>query len=142
MISQAENTAKKVFDAMEAAHAKSAEYFESKGVHKYCLKDTVWVQRHHKDVFSRHWQRSWFIPGVTLRPTKQDVYMTQVGKNKTLERGHTQLLTREPHPHGRALTFEFTADTFYSDNDGEQHKYTAERILSDKPDPSTPGAQV
>ena len=32
-----------------------AEYFPSMEVHKYRLKDTVWVERHHKDVLSRHW---------------------------------------------------------------------------------------
>ena len=29
-----------------------------------------------------------------------------------------------------------------SDNDGEEEEYTAERILSDKPDPSTPGTRL
>ena len=43
--------------------------------------------------------------------------MIQVGNNKTVERDHTQLLLWEPDPHGRAVTFELTADAFHSDND-------------------------
>ena len=39
--------------------------------------------------------------------------------------------------HGRAMNFEFTADAFNSDDDGQEDEYTAERILSDKPDPDT-----
>ena len=59
-----------------------------------------------------------------------------------MERDHTQLKPRDPDPYGRAVTFESTADAFDSDNDGEEKKYTAERILSDKPDPSTPGRRL
>ena len=68
--------------------------------------------------------------------------MIQVGNTKTVERDHTQLLPREPDPHGRAITFEFTADAFDSDDDGEEDVYTAEGILSDKPDPSIPGGRL
>ena len=50
--------------------------------------------------------------------TGQDVYVIQVGNNKTVERDHTELLPREPDPHCRAVTFEFTAEAFDSDNDG------------------------
>ena len=142
MMSEADDTAKKVCDAMVAEHAKRAEYFPSGEVHKYRLKDTVWVERHHKDVLSRHRQQSWYIPGVILRKTGQDVYVIPVGNNKTVERDHTQLLPREPDPHGHAITFDFTADAFDPDNDGEEDEYTAERILSDKPDPSTPGGRL
>ena len=127
MMSEADDTAKKLCDAL---------------VHKYRLKDTVWVERHHKDVLSRHRQQSWYIPGVIVRKTGQGVYVIQEGNNKTVERDHTLLLPREPGPHGRAVTFEFTADAFGSDNDGEEDEYTAERILSDKPDPSTPGGRL
>ena len=72
MMSEADDTAKKVCDAMVVEHAKRAEYLQSGEVHKYRLKDTVWVDRHHKDVLSRHWQQSWYIAGVILRKTGQD----------------------------------------------------------------------
>ena len=41
MMSEAEDTAKKVCDAMVAEHAKRAEYFQSREIHNYRLKDTV-----------------------------------------------------------------------------------------------------
>ena len=100
------------------------------------------MERHHKDVLSRHRQQSWYIPGVILQKTGQDVYVIQVGNNNTVEQDDTQLLPLEPDPHGRAVTFEFTANAFDSDNDGEEDEYTAERNLSDKPDPSTLGGQL
>ena len=136
MMSEADDMARKVCDAVVAEHAKRAEYFNSGDVHKYRLKDSMWLERHHKDVLSRHQQRSWYLPGVILRKTGQDVYVIQVGNNKTVEHDHTQLLPREPDFHGRAVTFEFTA--FDSDDEGEKDECTAERILSDKPDPDTP----
>ena len=70
------------------------------------------------------------------------MYVIQVGNKKTVERDHTQLLLRELDPHGRAVTFEFTADAFDSDNDGEEDEYAAKRILSDKLNPSTPGGRL
>ena len=94
MMSKADDTAKKVCDAMVAEHVKRAEYFQSEELHEYRLKDTVWVERHHKDVFYQHRQQSWYIPGVLLRNTKQDVYVIQVGNNKTVQRDHTRLLPR------------------------------------------------
>ena len=78
------------------------------------------MERHHKDVLSRHRQQSWYIPGVKLRKKGEDLYVIQAGNNKTVERDHTQLLPREPDPHGHAVTFEFTADAFDSDNDREE----------------------
>ena len=117
MMSEADDTAKKMCDAMVAEHSKRAGYFQSGEVHKYRLKDTLWVERHHKDVLSRHWQQSWHMAGVILWKTGQDVYVIQVGNNKTEERDHTPLLPREPDPNGRAVTFEFTADVFDSEND-------------------------
>ena len=66
------------------------------------------------------------------------MYVIQVGGNKTVERDHTQSLPREPDCNGRAVT----ADAFYSDHDGEEDEYTAARILSDKPDISTPGGRL
>ena len=74
-ILQTINTARKVCDAMVAEHAKRAEYFQSSKVHKYPLKDIVWVERHHKAVLSRHRPQSWYIPGVILRKYGQDVYL-------------------------------------------------------------------
>ena len=142
VMSEANDTAKKVCHAIVAEHAKKAEYSQSGEVHKHRLKDTVWVERHHKDVLSRHRQQSWYIPGVILRKTGQDVYVIPVENNKTVQRDHTQLLPREPDPHGRAVTFEFTADAFDSDNNGEEDEYTPEGILSDKPDPSTSGGRL
>ena len=100
------------------------------------------MERHHKDVLSRHRHQSWYILGVILRKTGKDVYVIQVRNNKTVERDCTQLLPREPGLHGRAVTLEFTADVFDSDNDREEDDYTAERILSDKPDPSTAGERL
>ena len=137
MMSESDDRAKKVCDAMVREHAKRAKYFRSGDVHKYQLKDTVWVDRHHKDVLSRHRQQSWYLPGVILRKTGQNVYLIQSGGNKTVEGDHPQLLPPEPDPHGRAITFEFTADALYSDDDREGDEYTAEHILSDKPDPRT-----
>ena len=141
MMSEADRTVKKVCDAMVAEHAKRAQYFQFGGVHKYRLKDTVWVERHAKDILSRHRQQSWYIPGVILRKNGQDVYFIQVGNNRTVEPDHTQLLPREPDPHGRAVTFEFN-DAFDSDNDGEENEYTTDRILPNKPDPSTRGGRL
>ena len=128
MMSEAEGTAKKVCDAMVAEHAKGADHFQSGKIHKYRLKETVWVERHHKDVLSQHRQQSWYIPGVILRKTGQDVYVIQVGNNKTVQRDHTQLLPRELDPHGRAVNFEFTADAFDSDNDREEPSTSGGRL--------------
>ena len=59
MMSEAHDMAKKGCDAMVAEHAKRGKYFQSREVHEYRLKDTVWVGQHHKDVLSRHRQQSW-----------------------------------------------------------------------------------
>ena len=58
MMSEADKTAKKVCDAMVAQHETRPEYFWSRDVHKHRLNDTVWVEQHHKDALSRHWQQS------------------------------------------------------------------------------------
>ena len=142
MMSEADDTAKKVCDAMVAKNANWAEYFQSGEVDKYRLKNAVPVERHHRDILSRRWRQSWYILGVILRKTWQDVYLTQLGNNKTVERDHTQMLPRELDPGGRAVTFEFTADAINSDNDMEEDEYTAERMLSNKPDTSTPGGRL
>ena len=44
IMSEADNTAKKMCDAMVAEYAKRAEYFQSGEIHKYRLKYTVWVE--------------------------------------------------------------------------------------------------
>ena len=142
MMFEADDTAKKVCDAMVAEHAKRAEYTESGEVQKYRLEDTMWLERHHTDVLSRHRQQSWCIPGVILQKTGQDVYVIQVGNHKTVERNHTQLLAAEADRHGHVGTFEFTADALDSNNDANGDEHTAERILSDKPDPSTLGGRL
>ena len=142
MMSEADNTAQKVCDAMKAEHAEEAEYFRFGNFHKYRLKDTVWLEQYHKDVLSRHRQQSWYLPGVILRETGQDVYVIQGENNKTVERDHSPLVPRKPDPHGCAIAFQFTADAFESDDSGEEDEYDAERILSDRPDPITPGRRL
>ena len=102
----------------------------------------MWVERHHKDVPSRHWQASWYVPGVIVRKVGQDVYAVRVGDNKILDRDHTQLRPRAPDPSGRPVTFEFTAGDVDSDDEGEDDDFTAEKILADKPDPGTPGGRL
>ena len=137
-MSEVDDTDMKVSDAMVAEHPKRIESFCSGEVHKYQLIQTRWVEQHHQDVLSRNKKQSWYLPAVILKQTGDDVYVIQVGNNKTAEQDHNQLLPRKPDPHGPAVTFEFTVDAFDSDNrNREEDKYTAERILSDKPDPST-----
>ena len=125
MMSKAENRARKVCDAMVAEHAKRAEYFQSGEIHKYWLKDTVRVERHKKDVLSRHRQQSWYIPAVIRRKNGQGVYVTELGNNQTVEWDDAQLLLQEPDCHCHALIFEFTKEAFNSDNDREDDEPTA-----------------
>ena len=112
------------------------------GTRQYALQDTVWVERHHKDVLSRHRQASWYVPGVIVRKVGQDVYAVRVGDNKILDRDHTQLRPRAPDPSGRPVTFEFTAGDVDSDDEGEDDDFIAEKILADKPDPGTPRGRL
>ena len=142
MMSEADDTAAKVCKALQDEHDKRAKYFKQGKVQKYALQDTVWVERHHKDVLSRHRQASWYVPGVIVRKVGQDVYAVRVGDNKILDRDHTQLRPRAPDPSGRPVTFEFTAGDVDSDDEGEDDDFTAERILADKPDPGTPGGRL
>ena len=138
MMAEADDTAAKVCKALQDEHEKSAKYFKQGKVQKYALRGTVWVERHHNDVLSRHRQASWYVPGVIVRKVGQDVYAVCVGDNKILDRDHTQLRPRAPDPSGRPVTFEFTAGDFDSDDEAEDHDFTAEKILTDKPDPGTP----
>ena len=142
MMAEADDTAAKVCKALQDEHEKRAKYFKQGKVQKYALQDTVWVERHHKDVLSRHRQASWYVPGVIVRKVGQDVYAVRVGNNKILDRDHTQLRPRAPDPSGRPVTFEFTAGDLDSDDEGEDDDFTAERILTDKPDPGTPGGRL
>ena len=142
MMAEADDTATKVCKALQDEHEKRAKYFKQGKVRKYALRDTVWVERHHKDVLSRHQQASWYVPGVIVRKVGQDVYAVRVGDNKILDRDHSQLRPRAPDPSGRPVTFECTADNVDSDDEGEDDGFTAERILTDKPDPGTPGGRL
>ena len=142
MMAEADDTAAKVCKALQDKHDKRAEYIKQGKVQKYALQDTVWVERHHKDVLSRHRQASWYVPGVIVRKVGQDVYAVRVGDNKILDRDHTQLRPRAPDPSGRPVTFEFTAGDVDSDDEGEDDDFTAEIILADKPDPGTPGGRL
>ena len=142
MMAEADDTATKVCKALQDDHDKRAKYFKQGKVQKYALQDTVWVERHHKDVLSRHRQASWYVPGVIVRKVGQDVYAVRVGDNKILDRDQTQLRPRAPDPSGRPVTFEFTAGNVDSDDEGEDDDFTAERILADEPDPGTPGGRL
>ena len=142
MMAEADDTAAKVCKALQDEHDKRAKYFKQGKVQKYALQDTVWVERHHKDVLSRHRQASWYVPGVIVRKVGQHVYAVRVGDNKILDRDHTQLRPRAPDPSGRPVTFEFTAGDVDSDDEGEDDDFTAEKILADKPDPGRPGGRL
>ena len=142
MMAEADDTAAKVCKALQDEHDKRAKYFKQGKVQKYALQDTVWVERHHKDVLSRHRQASWYVPGVIVRKVGQDVYAVRVGDNKILDRDHTQVRPRAPDPSGRPVTFEFTAGDVDSDDEGEDDDFTVEKILADKPDPGTPGGRL
>ena len=142
MMAEADNTAAKVCKALQDEHDKRAKYFKQGKVQKYALQGTVWVERHHKDVLSRHRQASWYVPGVIVRRVGQDVYAVRVGDNKILEGDHTNLRPRAPDPSGRPVTFEFTAGDVDSDDEGEDDDFTAEKILADKLDPGTPGGRL
>ena len=142
MMAEADDTAAKVCKAVQDEHEKRAKYFQMGKVQKYALRDTVWVERHHKNVLSRHRQASWYVPGVIVPKVGQDVYAIRVGDNKILDRNHTQLRPRAPDPSGRPVTFEFTARDLESDDEVEDDNFTAEKTLMDKPDPATPGGRL
>ena len=142
MMAEAEDTAAKVCKALQDEYEKRAKYFKQGKVQKNALRDTVWVERHHKDVLSRHRQASWYVPGVIVRNVGQDVYAVRVGDNKILDRDHTQLRPRAPDPSGRPVTFKFIAGDVHSDDEGEDGDFTAEKILIDKPDPGTPRGRL
>ena len=84
-----DDTAAKVCKACQDEHEKRAKYFKQGKVQKSALGDNVWVERHHKDVLSRHRQASWYVPGVIVRRVGQDLCAVRVGDNKILDRDHT-----------------------------------------------------
>ena len=90
MMAEADDAAAKVCKALQDEHEKWAKYFKQGKVQKYPLRDTVWVEQHHKNVLSRHRQASWYVPRVIVRKVGQDVYAVRVGDNKILDRDHTQ----------------------------------------------------
>ena len=92
MMSEANNAARKVSAANGGRTCERAAYFKSREVHKQRLKETLWPERHHKKVFSRHRRQSRYLPGVILQNTEQDVYVMQMGNSKAVERDHGQLL--------------------------------------------------
>ena len=139
MMTEADDTAAKVCKALQDEYEKRAKYFKQGKVQKYALRDTVWVERHHKDVLSTHRQASWYEPGVIVLKVGQDVYAVRVGDNKILDRDHTQLRPRAPDPSERPVIFEFTPGDLDSDDEGEDDNVTAKRILKDKPDLRMPG---
>ena len=138
MMSESDATAAKVCKSLHDEHEQRAKYFNDGKIHNYSLKDTVRVERHYKDVLTRHRQQSWYIPGVIVRKIGQDVYAVKGGDSKILDWDQTQLQLRAPDPSGRAVRLEFTAGDLDSDDDGEEDACTAERILMDKPDHATP----
>ena len=142
MMSEADDMAAKVCKALQDEHEKMAKYFKQGNVHKYTLRDTIWVERHHKDVLSRHRQASWYVPGVIVRKVRQDVYAVYVGNSKILDRDHTQLRPRASDPSRRPVTFEFTAGDLESDDEGEDDDFAAEKILMAKPYTGTPGGRL
>ena len=82
------------------------------------------------------------MPGVIVRKVGQDVYAVRVGDNKILDRDHSQLCPRAPDPSGRPVTFEFTAGDLDSDDEGDDDDFSAGKILTDEPDPGTPGGRL
>ena len=80
MIFEADNTARKLCDAMVAEHAKRVILI--RGSWHGCNVDAVWVEQQNKDISSRGQQQSWYISGVILRNTGQDVYVIYGGNNK------------------------------------------------------------
>ena len=73
MIFEADDTARKLRDVMVAKHAERVILIQ--GSWHGCNVDTVWVDRQNKDILTRHQQQSWYISGVILRRTGQDVYV-------------------------------------------------------------------
>ena len=54
MMSEPDASAAKVCKSLHDEHEGRAKDFNKGKIHKYPLKDTVWVERHHKDVLTHH----------------------------------------------------------------------------------------
>ena len=80
-------------------------------------------------MLTRHRQRKWYIPGVIVHKIGQDVYAVEAADNNIVYRDHRQLPPPAPDACEQAMTFEFPAGDPESDDDGEEHQYTAECIL-------------
>ena len=91
MISEADDTAAKVCKSLHNEDEPRAKYFKQGKIHKYSLKDTIWVEHHHKDVLTRHGQQSWYMPGVIVRKIGRGV--CHPGDNEILDRDHTKTPT-------------------------------------------------
>ena len=100
MMSEADATAAKYCKCLHDEPVWRATYFKQDNIHKYSLKNTVWVERNHKDVLTRHRQQSWYIPAVILRKIGQDVCAIGPGDNQILDWGHTQLRPWAPDRSG------------------------------------------
>ena len=116
MINEADATAAKVCKSLHDEHERRAKYLKENNMHKYSRKDTVWVERHQKDVLGWHCQHSWYTTGVIVRKIGQDMHSIQ-------DRDHTQLRQRTPDPSGRVVTFELMAADPDSKNDSEEDDY-------------------
>ena len=140
--SEADATAAKVCKSLHNEHEQRAKYFKEGKIHKYSFNNTISVERDHNDVSTRHCQQSWYIAGVIVRQIRQHVYAVPVWDNKILDRDNPKLWPRALHLRGRAVRFEFTAGDPDSDDDSEEDDYTAERIRTGKPDPTTQGGRL
>ena len=98
MIAEADDTAAKVCKALQDEHEKRANYFKQGKVQSYALQDTVWMERHHKDVLSRHRQASWYVPGVIVRKVWQDVYAVRVAPASSSPPNPHDTSTSKPPP--------------------------------------------
>ena len=58
------------------------------------------MEQQHIDVLSCSRQQSWYIPGIILQRTTQDVYVIEVRNNKAVEPDNTQSIRREQDHHG------------------------------------------
>ena len=71
--SEADAMAAKVCKSLQNEHEQRAKYFKEGKIHRYSLKDTVRLERHRKDVLTRHRQQSWYMLEVIVHKCGQDV---------------------------------------------------------------------
>ena len=142
MMTEADNTAAQVCKALQDGHEKRAKYFKQGKVQKYALRDTVWVERHHKDVLSTHWQASWYVPGVFVRKVGQDVYAVRVEDNKILHRDHSQLRPEHQTPADVPSPSSSQPEIWTRMTRVRTTTSPPEGILTDKPDLGTPGGRL